>query len=319
MKIIITGGAGFIGSSLARRLLSQGHIVYVIDNLSTGLLSNIYDLQDNKDFIFIEEDILKYTDLSMLVQQCDIIYHLAASVGAELVEENPISAIEINLHGTELILRLICKYNKRIIFLSTSEVYGKGVKIPFEEEDDKILGNLKESRWGYAYSKSLGEILCFSYYKKYGTRVTIIRPFNTIGKNQVETYGMVVPRFVRQAVFGKNITVQGDGEQTRCFGYVTDVVKGIMDLSFAQKSIGEVYNIGDDREISINALAQKIKTMAQSNSDIVHLPYNSVFRKNQKERRVPSLKKIQKCINYIPSISLEEGLEKIIKYMQEKK
>ena len=319
MNVLITGGAGFIGSNLAKKYIAEGHRVDIIDNLSTGRIDNLSDIIHSKNLKISIGDIRDVSLLESLFRECDVIFHLASFVGADLVEDWPIDTIRVNVFGTETILELARKYGRRVVYLSTSEIYGKGSKIPFNEEDDKIIGNSSDCRWSYGCSKFLDEILCFSYYKKYGVPITVIRPFNTIGNNQSGRYGMVVPRFIHQALSGEDITIYGDGTQTRCFAHVFDVVNGIAKLLDYKYSVGEVYNIGNDKEISIEDLAIKIKSIANSDSNIIKISCNSVFRKDSKERRVPDLTKIRKHIRYSPSISLDEAIEVMINYGKREK
>jgi UDP-glucose 4-epimerase len=318
MRILITGGAGFIGSHLCERLLSEGHQVEVIDDLSTGNLENLEHCKGNNNFRFIYDTVLSENTMHAAVDRCDVIYHLAAAVGVDLIVRQPVRTIETNIKGTEVVLDIARKYNRKVLLASTSEVYGKNEQVPFREEDDSLFGATTYSRWSYACSKAIDEFLGLAYHKQYGLPVIIARFFNTVGERQSGQYGMVIPRFVRAALAGEPITIYGDGKQSRCFGYVMDVIDGITSLVNDHGSYGQVFNIGSTEEISIEALAFKIKSLAGSSSEIIYLPYEEAYGQgfDDMRRRIPSLDKIEKQVGYRPKTSLNQILEKIIAYFR---
>ncbi|MDH4223849.1 MAG: GDP-mannose 4,6-dehydratase [candidate division Zixibacteria bacterium] len=319
MKILITGGAGFIGSHLAEELLRRGEEVYVIDNLSTGRLENIKHLAANPHFHIIIETILEEKAMEEHISRCDMIFHLAAAVGVRLIIEKPVDTIETNILGTEIVLKAANKYKRKVILASTSEVYGKNSKVPFREDDDSVYGPTTKSRWSYACSKAIDEFLALAYFHEKNLPVVIARLFNTIGPRQTGTYGMVVPSFVKQALLSYPIKVFGDGKQTRSFTYVSDVITALIELSEHSKAVGEVFNIGNGREVTINHLAKLIKKMTNSKSKIVHVPYEKAFEKGFEDmkRRVPDITKLISFIGYQPMVSLEDSLERIIAYSRE--
>jgi UDP-glucose 4-epimerase len=319
MKILITGGAGFIGSHLAEELLRQGEEVYVIDNLSTGRLENIKHLAANPRFHITIETILEEKAVEELTRKCELIFHLAAAVGVRLIIEKPVDTIETNILGTEIVLKSANKFKRKVILASTSEVYGKNSKVPFREEDDSVYGPTIKSRWSYACSKAIDEFLALAYFHEKKLPVVIARLFNTIGPRQTGRYGMVVPSFIQQALLSHPITVYGDGKQSRSFTHVTDVVSALIGLSEHPKAVGEVFNVGNEREITIERLALLIKKMAHSKSKIVYIPYDKAFEKGFEDmnRRVPDITKINHLIGYKPGVNLEESLEKIIDYYRE--
>jgi UDP-glucose 4-epimerase len=307
MKALITGGAGFIGSHLAEELLGRGHQVVAFDNLSTGSLDNIAHLRKYPGFDFYSGSILETSNLSPLVEQADCIYHLAASVGVMHILEHPLVALETNARGTENVLRLAAEQGKKqVVLASSSEVYGKTAKIPFCEDDDIVLGPTSVSRWGYACGKAFDEFLGLAYHQQEGLPVVVLRFFNTIGPRQQGHYGMVAPRFVAQAQAGEPIPVHGDGEQMRSFTYVKDVAKAVVDISQAPAAEGQVFNVGSNREISINGLAQLVRQTLDSKSEIVHIPYSAAYGPGfeDPQRRLPDISKIQKYINYNPTTDL---------------
>lgn len=318
MKYLITGGAGFIGSNLSRFLLKKGHEIFVIDDLSTGFFENIKDLEQNKNFKFILDSILNIEILEQTIQKVDAIFHLAASVGVEYVINNPLKSIEINVQGTENVLKLAHRYNKKVLITSTSEIYGKNEKDALIETDDRILGSTTISRWSYSNTKALDEFLGLAYYHEKKLPLTIIRLFNTTGPGQVGDYGMVVPRFVKQALLGKPITIYGDGEQTRCFTHIDDVIKAIEIVMNEKKCEGQIFNIGNPDEHSINDLAAIIRKMTNSNSTIEHIPYEKAMGSNFEDmrRRVPDITKIKKYANWEPKLYLKEIIEDIIEYQK---
>jgi UDP-glucose 4-epimerase len=316
MRIFITGGAGFIGSHLAEHHLARGDEVYVVDDLSTGSIENIDHLKSNPKFTYYIDTITNQYLTAELVDLCDIIYHLAAAVGVRLIVESPVRTIETNVRGTEVVLNLAAKKRKRVIVASTSEVYGKRDRIPFSEDDDLIMGATTKARWSYACSKAIDEFLALAYWKEKKVPTTIVRLFNTVGPRQTGRYGMVIPNFVRQALSGEDITVFGDGSQRRCFTHVSDVVRALMQLAEHPQSVGEVYNIGSQEEVSILNLAERIKQLADSPSSIVLVPYERAYEAGfeDMQRRVPDLSKIRRLIGYEPTLSLDEILKSVIEY-----
>ncbi len=316
---LITGGAGFIGSHLTELLLAQGHQVTIIDNLSTGRFVNIAHLADNPNFRYAIEDIRHAAVMDRLVSECDIIYHLAAAVGVFAIVHSPIDTLEINIGGTEIVLQTARRYRKKVMLASTSEVYGKGVRVPFNEDDDRILGPTTKSRWSYAASKELDEFLALAYHKAAELPVTIFRLFNTVGPRQVGNYGMVVPRFVQWALSGETIQVYGDGQQSRCFANVFDVVSAIAILGQTNGYAGEVFNIGSGEEVTILQLADRVKARAQSTSEIELIPYEQAYEKGFEDmrRRVPDVSKIQAAVGWQPTTSLDDTIDQIIAYYRE--
>lgn len=321
MKHLITGGAGFIGSHLAEFLLEQGHEVSVIDDLSTGSIKNIQHLKANPKFHYTIDTIMNESLVAELVDDCQIIFHMAAAVGVKLIVEDPIRTMHTNIQGSEIILKLANKKSKKVILASTSEVYGKGTNIPFTENEDIVLGPSTKNRWSYACSKVIDEFFALAYHKKHGLPVVIARLFNTVGPRQTGQYGMVIPTFIKQALAGNPITVFGDGSQSRCFGYVADVVEGLTRLAFHPDSSGEIFNLGNDQEISIGNLAELIKKKTASRSEIIFVPYDKAYEEGfeDMQRRVPSLEKAKKWINYSPRVNLKEIIEKTIEYHKENK
>ena len=319
IRALITGGAGFIGSHLSERLLASGYQVTVIDNLSTGRLANIEHLAANPDFRYAVEDIRNIHVIDRLVSECDIIFHLAAAVGVRNIIDRPINTIEVNIGGTETILKTASRYRRRILIASTSEVYGKGVKFPFREDDDTLSGPTLRSRWSYAASKAVDEFLAFAYHAEIGLPITLFRLFNTVGPRQVGQYGMVVPRFVRWALANEPIQVYGDGQQQRCFANVYDVVAAIQSLAECEHAIGELYNIGSDQEISILDLAHRVRDRADSASPIELVPYEQAYKQPGFEdfrRRVPCIDKIGGAIGWQPSTPLDDTIDQIIAHSQ---
>ncbi len=315
-RYLITGGAGFIGSHVAETLLEDGHRVTVIDNLSTGRFENIQHLTQVSDFHFAIDTITNEMVLDRLASESDVIIHLAAAVGVKLVVERPVHTIETNLGGTEAVLKAAMRYRSKVLLTSTSEVYGKGNRIPFAEEDDVVLGPTSHSRWAYAGSKMMDEFLGLAYHTKKGLPVVIFRLFNTIGPRQTGQYGMVVPRFVRQALKGEPITVYGDGEQRRSFTWVGDAVGAILDLSREPDAVGEVFNIGHHRDISISELASMVKEKTGSESEIKYIPYNIAYEEGFEDmrRRLPDLDKLSELTGYEPTLDLPEILDRVIDY-----
>lgn len=319
MRVLITGGAGFIGSHLCEEFLERGDCVTVIDDLSTGRMENIESLKDHSDFYFAIETITNETVMDRLVSECDVIVHLAAAVGVDLIVNRPVEVIERNILGTEFVLKIANRYKKKVFIASTSEIYGKSNQVPFKEDDDRLLGPTTKSRWSYSCSKAVDEFLGLAYWKENRLPVIIGRFFNTIGPRQTGRYGMVVPRFFKQALKGESVTVYGDGNQSRCFAYVKDVVKAVVALLDHPEAIGAIFNIGSDEEITINELAERVITIASSRSKIVHVPYDKAYESGFEDmkRRIPDITKIKKLIGYSPSINFDEILMKVFNYLLE--
>ena len=317
MQVLITGGAGFIGSHLAETLLDRGESVAVLDNLSTGSIGNIRRLQDNPRFSFTKGGLDDHAALDRLAGRADAIVHLAAAVGVHLVLERPTAAIETNVLGTHALLGAARRYGCRTLFASTSEVYGKGAGLPFAEEDDLLLGPPSRSRWGYAASKLLDEFLGLAAHREFGLPVTIVRFFNVVGPRQTGRFGAVVPRFVNLALRGEPVTVYGDGAQTRCFCHVSDVVRallGLLDEPLATS--GEIYNVGSDFEVSIGDLARQVVARAGSASSIRNVPYSEAYAPGFEDmrRRVPDISKIKAATGWTPSLLLPDILDDMIEF-----
>jgi UDP-glucose 4-epimerase len=318
MKVLITGGAGFIGSHLAEHYLERGDEVYIIDNLSTGSLDNIEHLKNNPNFTYYIDTIRHHRLIAELIDNCDIIYHLAAAVGVKLIVESPVRTIETNIQGTDVVLHLAAKKRKRVLVASTSEVYGKREQVPFREDDDLVMGPTSKGRWSYACSKAIDEFLAIAYWKEKLVPTVIARLFNTVGPRQTGQYGMVIPNFVRQALAGRDITVYGDGRQTRCFTHVSDVVSALTGLAENYNALGEVYNIGSQQEVTILELAERIKDLTRSASRIVFVPYADAYEEGFEDmrRRVPDTTKIHNLIGYAPKCDLDEILTSVIEYQR---
>lgn len=316
MRVLITGGMGFIGSHLAEAFVAEDHEVYAIDDLSTGSIDNIDRLKGHPKFHYTVDSITNEPVLAELIDRCDIVYHLAAAVGVRLIVEEPVRTIETNVHGTEVVLKHANKKKKMVVIASTSEVYGKNTAVPFREDADLVLGATVKHRWAYACSKAIDEFLALAYWKERGLPVVIVRFFNTVGPRQASRYGMVLPTFVRQALAGAPITVFGSGDQSRSFTYVSDVVGVLTKLPHEPNAIGEVFNIGNSNEITIQALAEKVKQMTGSRSPIVNIPYEEAFDSGFEDmpRRVPDLTKIHALLGYEPKVQLEEMITRVIDY-----
>ena len=314
MKALLTGGAGFVGSHLAEALLDQGHAVQVIDDLSTGSMDNIVHLKGRPGFAYVIDSIMNESLTAELIDRADVVFHLAAAVGVKLIVEAPVRTIETNVHGTEVVLTHASKKGKLVVVFSTSEVYGKNVDVPFDEDADLVMGPTPKHRWAYACSKALDEFLALAYWKERKLPVVIVRLFNTVGPRQTGRYGMVIPTFVRQALLGLPITVYGDGRQTRSFTYVGDVVNGLVALAEEPRAIGQVFNLGNSEEISIGELAERVKTMTGSASEIVRIPYDEAYEAGFEDmpRRVPNLAKARALVGYTPTIGLDEILRRVI-------
>jgi nucleoside-diphosphate-sugar epimerase len=317
-RVLITGGAGFIGSHLSESLLTEGKEVFVIDDLSTGSLSNIAHLQDNPKFHFTKGSILNSADLEPLVDQVNFIYHFAAAVGVELVVRSPVFTIENNIRGTENVLTAAAKRKTGLLLTSTSEVYGKSEHDSFREDDDLLIGPPTFGRWSYACSKLLDEFLALAYWSEKKMPVFVVRLFNTVGQRQTGRYGMVVPRFVQAALRDEPIAIHGDGKQTRCFCHVTDVVRALAALPNQPRAVGQVYNIGSTEEVSIIELARRVKQLTESRSDLRLIPYDQAYAKGFEDmrRRVPSVDKIYQLMGWRPTKSLDEILKLTIEFQR---
>ena len=315
MRILITGGAGFIGSHLAEALLDEKHQVYVLDDLSTGSIDNIAHLKGRPGFHYTIDTVFNDSLVAEMVDRADVIFHLAAAVGVKLIVQDPVHTIETNVHGTEVILRHAAKKKKLVFIASTSEVYGKSAQVPFCEDADLVMGATTRHRWAYACSKALDEFLALAYGKQKKLPVIVVRFFNTVGPRQTGQYGMVVPTFVRQALAGEQITVFGDGTQSRSFTYVGDVVWALLKLMVEPRAVGQVFNVGNTEEVTIEGLAKKIKAQTGSSSSIVKIPYDQAYEAGFEDmpRRVPHLGKIQDLIGYEPKVGLQEIIERVVK------
>jgi UDP-glucose 4-epimerase len=320
MRALITGGAGFIGSHLSEALLAEGHEVFALDNLSTGSIDNIEHLKANPRFHYTIDSVTNEPVLAEQIDRCDVVFHLAAAVGVRKIVEEPVATIETNVHGTEVVLKHANKKKKLVVLASTSEVYGKSLEVPFSENADLVLGPTPKHRWAYACSKLIDEFLALAYWKEKKLPVIIIRLFNTVGPRQSGQYGMVIPNFVRQALANQPITVFGDGTQSRSFTYVGDVVSGLLKLVQHPQAVGEVFNIGNGQEISMRALADKIKIMTGSASDVVLIPYDQAYEAGFEDmpRRVPDLAKIRALVGYEPRVHLDEILSRVIDHFQKR-
>jgi UDP-glucose 4-epimerase len=314
LRVLITGGAGFVGSHLSEALLQRGDEVFVLDNLSTGSIDNIAHLKSHPRFHYTIDSVTNEPLLAEMIDTCDVIAHLAAAVGVKLIVEAPVHTIETNVHGTEVVLKHANKKKKLVLIASTSEVYGKSTEVPFREDADLVLGPSEKHRWAYACSKLIDEFLALAYWKERKLPVVIVRLFNTVGPRQTGQYGMVIPNFVRQALAGQPITVFGDGTQSRSFTYVGDVVRAVAALINEPSAIGHVFNIGHGAEISINALAEKVKSLTNSPSEVVHIPYDQAYESGFEDmpRRVPDTTKLRSLIGFRPTVELDEILTRVI-------
>ena len=319
-SVLITGGAGFIGSHLAEALLAADYNVSVIDDLTTGAVANISHLRHNPRFKLSIGSVTNETMLAQLVDECDVVIHLAAAVGVELIVRSPVRTIETNVGGTEIVLKWAAKKGKRVMIASTSEVYGKSTQIPFRENADLVLGPSHLGRWSYACSKLLDEFLALGYYREQGLPVTILRFFNTVGPRQIGRYGMVVPRFVRAALQGKPLQVYGDGQQSRCFTYVGDAVRAVMSLIDEPAAIGEVFNVGNPEEVTIEALAHRVVALTGSASPVTYLSYEEAYEAGFEDmrRRVPAIDKLSQLTGYQPQMKLDGILKAVIEYERTK-
>ena len=319
MRVLITGGAGFVGSHLSEALLERGDEVFILDNLSTGSFDNVAHLKGRPGFTYHIDSITNEPLLAELIDRADVVFHFAAAVGVKLIVEQPVHTIETNVHGTEVVLKHANKKKKLVLIASTSEVYGKSTDVPFREDADLVLGATTKHRWAYACSKMIDEFLALAYWKERKLPVIVVRLFNTVGPRQTGQYGMVIPNFVRQALAGQPITVFGDGTQSRSFTYVGDVVKAMLALIDEPRAIGQVFNIGNGKEISIRELAEKVKQMTGSKSEIVMVPYDKAYEAGFEDmsRRVPDIGRIQALVGYTPTVELDETLSRVIEHFRQ--
>ncbi|MFA5389284.1 MAG: GDP-mannose 4,6-dehydratase [Candidatus Omnitrophota bacterium] len=316
MKVLITGGAGFIGSHLSDELLAGDNEVTVLDNLSTGRFENIAHLEGNKAFQFVEGDILNETLVDKLVERCDVVYHLAAAVGVDLVVKKPLESLVTNIKGSEIVLDMVHRYHKKILITSTSEIYGKNTNGPLKEDDDRILGSPLKVRWGYSTAKAVDEMLAYIYWKEKKVPTIIVRLFNTVGPRQTGAYGMVIPRFVNQALKNEDITVYGTGKQSRCFLHVKDVIKTLIKLMNNKDAVGQVFNIGSQEEITIENLAKKIIEITKSKSKLVYISYEKAYEEGfeDMQRRVPDTTKVKNLAGFKPTMDLEGIIKSVVGY-----
>ena len=320
MKALITGGAGFIGSHLAEELLARGHDAHVLDNLSTGSIENVAHLKGRDGFSYTIDSVTNESLLAELIDQSDVVFHLAAAVGVKLIVEQPVHTIETNVHGTEVVLKHANKKKKLVFVASTSEVYGKSTDVPFREGADLVLGATVRHRWAYACSKLIDEFLALAYWKERKLPVVVVRLFNTVGPRQTGQYGMVLPTFVRQALASQPITVFGDGTQSRSFTYVADVVDALIKLANEPRAVGEVFNIGNTEEVTIGALAERVRALTASASPIHHIPYDEAYEAGFEDmpRRVPDISKIQALIDYQPRLGLDDIIRTVVEHMRQR-
>ncbi len=316
MRVLITGGAGFIGSHLSDAYLQRGDEVFVIDDLSTGSFENIRHLKENPKFHYTIESVHNQPVTAELVDQCDVVVHLAAAVGVKLIVESPVRTIETNVRGTENVLSLANKKKKKVLIASTSEVYGLSAEVPFREDGNLVMGATTKGRWSYACSKAIDEFLALAYWHEKKLPTVVVRLFNTVGPRQTGRYGMVIPTFVKQALSGRPITVYGDGKQSRCFGYVGDVVGALTKLMDHPEAVGKVFNVGSNEEISILGLAERVKKLTQSKSEIVFVPYDEAYEEGFEDmpRRVPDISKVGDLIGFRPEMSLDGILNSVIDF-----
>src|SRR3989338_2999264 len=319
MKALITGGAGFIGSHLAEELLKSGDTVVALDNLSTGKLENTRHLENNSHFELVIGTVLNESLVDKLAERCDVIFHLAAAVGVELIVKEPVESLTTNIKGSEIVLEMAYRYRKKVLITSTSEIYGKNVNGPLKENDDRILGSPLKTRWSYSTAKAVDEMLAHVYWKEKDVQTIIVRLFNTVGPRQSEAYGMVMPRFILQALGDKPITVYGTGKQTRCFIHVKDVVGALIKLAEEPRAVGNVFNIGSQDEISIELLAKEIIRLTKSKSKIRYISYDEAYEEGfeDMQRRIPSIDRINKLIGFKPTYALPEIIHDIIDYLKE--
>ncbi|MDT5271950.1 MAG: UDP-glucose 4-epimerase [Acidobacteriota bacterium] len=316
MRVLITGGAGFIGSHLSDLYISRGDEVFVIDDLSTGSFQNIAHLKGNPKFRYTIDSVHNQPVMAELIDQCDVVFHLAAAVGVKLIVESPVRTIETNVRGTEVVLAQANKKKKKVLVASTSEVYGLSLEVPFKEDGNLVMGATTKGRWSYACSKAIDEFLALAYWREKKLPTVVVRLFNTVGPRQTGQYGMVIPTFVKQALAGRPLTVYGDGSQTRCFGYVGDVVGALVALMDKEEAVGEVYNIGSSEEVSIMQLAERVKGLTGSKSEIVTVPYDEAYEEGFEDmpRRVPDTSKVSALTGFRATVSLDEILQSVIEY-----
>ncbi len=320
MKALVTGGTGFIGSHLVEELLCRGYEVSVLDDLSTGRTSNVKHLEGQPNFSLNIGSVINEPLLSNLIVQSDIVFHLAAVVGVKLMQEDLVRCIDVNTYGTRLVLHHAAEKKKRVVLVSSSEVYGKNINIPFKEEDSLLIGPTPYGRWSYGCSKLIGEFLAMAHWKETGLPVVIVRLFNTVGPRQTGEYGMVIPRLIEQALSGQPLTVFGDGKQSRCFAFVTDVVKAMVSLSEHPEALGQTFNIGNDEEVTIEELARRIIKSTGGRSKVEYIPYEEAYKDGYQDmrRRVPSLEKAGRYIGYTPNTNLDEILARTVEYYKGK-
>ena len=319
MRVLVTGGAGFIGSHLAERLLDRGHEVWALDNLSTGSLENLRTFESNPRFHFAEGDVTDADVVSDLTAKCERIFHLAAAVGVRYVLDDPLGSLLTNIRGTEVVLQVANQRRTKVVLFSSSEVYGKGDKIPFSEDDDRVMGPTHKLRWSYACGKAVDECLAQAYWQRHRLPVVIVRCFNTCGPRQTGAYGMVIPNMIARALRGEPIQVYGDGKQSRCFSSVDDVVRGVLLLADCEEAAGEVFNIGSEEEVTVVELAHRIRGLCNNRSPIRFVPYEEVYGDSFEDmrRRVPDLSKIRRVVGFEPEVSLDELLERTIRHIRE--
>jgi UDP-glucose 4-epimerase len=320
LRVLITGGAGFIGSHLADAYLGRGDEVFIIDDLSTGSIDNIQHLKKHPRFHYTIDTVQNVAVLAELVDVCDVVFHMAAAVGVKLIVESPVRTIETNVRGTEVVLAAANKKKKKVLVASTSEVYGLSEQVPFREDGNLVMGATTKGRWSYACSKAIDEFLALAYWHEKKLPTIVVRLFNTVGPRQTGQYGMVIPTLVKQAIAGKPLTVYGDGRQTRCFGYVGDIVDALVKLMDHEEAVGQVFNIGSNQEVSIAQLAQRIKEITASDSEIVYVPYSEAYEAGFEDmpRRVPDISKIGALVGFAPTVDLDGILERVIAYHSER-
>jgi len=317
-RYLITGGAGFIGSHLTERLLAEDHTVTILDDFSTGREKNIEHLRHHAGVQVVRDSAESESTVAMLIAQCDAVFHLAAAVGVKLIVEQPVRTIRSIIHGTEVVLEAAHRFGKAVLITSSSEVYGKGARVPFAEDDDVVVGSTRHSRWCYAYAKGIDEFLGLAYHKQFGLPVVIVRLFNTVGPRQVGMYGMVLPRFVSAAIKGENLQVYGDGSQTRCFSHVVDVAGALVQLMQTPAAVGQVFNLGGDEEVSINDLARRVIGLSGSKSQIEHKTYEEAYGQSFDDlpRRVPQLDRIRSVIGFSARYNLDQIIRSVIEDMR---
>ena len=320
MRVLITGGAGFIGSHLSDAYLERGDEVFIIDDLSTGSIDNIQHLKKHPRFHYTIDTVQNWPVLSELVDTCDVIFHLAAAVGVKLIVESPVRTIETNVRGTEMVLAAANKKKKKVLVASTSEVYGLSTEVPFREDGNLVMGATTKGRWSYACSKAIDEFLALAYWREKKLPTIVVRLFNTVGPRQTGQYGMVIPTLVKQALANRPLTVYGDGNQTRCFGFVGDVVSALVKLMDHEDAVGQVFNIGSNQEVSISQLAERIRELTGSESEIHYIPYSEAYEEGFEDmpRRVPDVTKVANLVGFAPKMDLDGILKQVIAYHSER-